>query len=88
MRRCEIQQADGYGRAVLSGNALGNSFAVGAQTANSLTADTQAKWDSNSATLNMSLAGVPGSSIPDCQHTPYPSSLYNSPQFFSGAEKT
>lgn len=83
----EIQQADGYGRAVLSGNALGNSFAVGAQTANSLTADTQAKWDSNSATLNMSWLAFRDQAFPTVNMHTYPQSLSNS-QFFSGAEKT
>lgn len=40
-----IQRADGYGRFVSPGSALGNSYAVTCQTANSYAADTQAQWN-------------------------------------------
>lgn len=40
-----ITQADGYGRLVSPGSALGNSYAVTCQTANSYAADTTAQWN-------------------------------------------
>jgi len=80
-----IQQLDGYGRIVISGNGQGNSFAVGAQTANSLTADTLAKW--NAAVGAMSWPVYRDQSSTVISYHSYPLSLSNS-QFFNGAEKT
>lgn len=41
-----IRSLDPTGRMILGGAGMGNSFAVGAQTNNSLTADTLAQWNS------------------------------------------
>ena len=43
--RDAIRKADGYGRFVSAGSALGPSYAVTAQTTNSYAADTKAQWD-------------------------------------------
>lgn len=82
-----IQRTDGFGRVVLSGAALGNAFAVTAQTANTLTADTQAKWNSDSALRNMSWLAFREQNFPAINMHIYPQSLANS-RFFNGGEKT
>lgn len=83
-----IQQTDGHGRLVISGNALGNSFAVNAQANNSLQADTLAQWASGvTATLNMPWMTYREQAFPAHNMHIYPQSLSNS-QVFSGAEKT
>jgi hypothetical protein len=45
-----IRANDPHGRIVISGNAIGTSFAVTARTFNALTADTKSMWDGTAAT--------------------------------------
>jgi hypothetical protein len=83
-----IQQTDGHGRLVISGAALGNSFAVNAQANNSLQADTLTQWSSGvAATLNMPWLVYREQAFPATNMHIYPQSLSNS-RVFSGAEKT
>lgn len=78
---------DPHQRLIQSGNALGNSFAVGAQTTNSLAADTVAQWNGISSTNGIPWIAYRDKEYPSiCMHI-YPQSLANS-RFFNGAEKT
>lgn len=80
-----IHSIDTYGRFISSGNALGNSFAVGAQTASTATADTLAQW--NSSVLSMPWVKYRDFNFDTvCCHA-YPQSLVNG-TFFNGSEKT
>ena len=80
-----INNLDGYGRYVSSGTPIGNSFAVGAQTANTLTADTLAQWQN--AAYNLPWVVYEDQSFPIiCRHI-YPLTTGDA-MFFNGAQKT
>lgn len=82
-----IQQLDGGGRVITSGDALGFQSPVGCQTTNSLAADTLAKWNSDPALLNMSWLAFRDQCHPALNMHIYPQSTSNG-TFFNGAEKT
>lgn len=82
-----IQQTDGFGRIINSGNAAGFQAAVGCQTTNSLAADTLAKWNGDSSIRGMSWLAFRDQNFPTINMHIYPQSTSNS-TFFSGAEKT
>lgn len=82
-----IQQLDGYGRVITSGNALGFQSPVGCQTTNSLTADTLTKWNGDSSIRGMSWLSFRDQNFPAINMHIYPQSTSNG-TFFNGAEKT
>jgi Cellulase (glycosyl hydrolase family 5) len=79
-----IHTTDGYGRFVASGAGHGNSFAVKAQTTNTISADTLAEWNSINA---QSWFAYRDQAFPVLSTHLYPQNLSNG-RFFSGAEKT
>lgn len=83
-----VNSLDENQRAIMSGSPVGNSFAVNAQTSNTLTADTLAQWNGTTAATEF----LPWIHYRDkafnciVQHI-YPMNMADS-RFFNGGEKT
>jgi hypothetical protein len=82
-----IKNLDPHQRMITSGCGQGNSFAVTAQTTNSIAADTLAKWNGSSATGFTSWTDYRDKAFDAHTSHVYPLSLANS-QFFNADEKT
>lgn len=82
-----INSLDPHRRIITGGQPLGNSFAVKAQTTNTLAADTLAEWNGTTATENLPWMAYRDKAFPCLTGHIYPQSLSNS-QFFNGGEKT
>jgi len=82
-----INSLDPHQRIISGGSPIGNQFAVGAQTANTLTSDTLAQWQGVASTENLPWVEFREKAFPVLTNHIYPQGLSNT-KFFTGAEKT
>lgn len=82
-----INSLDPHQRIVVSGSPIGNQFAVGAQTANTLTPDTLTAWQGVASTEGRSWCEFRDKAFPVLSNHIYPQILTGG-KFFNGAEKT
>lgn len=83
-----FRKNDPHGRIVISGNAIGTSFAVTARASNALTADTKVQWDGHSSTEFEPWIAYRDREYPVvCQHV-YPGAADSVGTFFNGGKLT
>jgi len=82
-----LNSLDPHRRCVSSGSPIGNQFAVGAQSSNTLTSDSLAQWQGVAATESRPWCEFRDKAFPILTNHIYPQGLSNT-KFFTGAEKT